>query len=81
VEVHDYHFRVVSTVNAGVHVIMVCQCFKVNVSMKHSVMAGKFCIFSGFKQAQDSANSSVILKEQIKHLKRQIGKRISKAIH
>jgi len=44
-------------------------------------MAGKFCIFSGFKQAQDSANSSVILKEQIKHLKRQIGKRISKAIH
>lgn len=66
-EVHDYHFRVVSTVDAGVHVIMVCQCFKVNVCMKHSVMAGKFGIFSGFKQAEDSANCSMILREQTKH--------------
>ncbi len=46
---------------------MISQCFKMSVSMKNSVMAGKFSIFSGFKQAEDSANCGVILQEQFKH--------------
>lgn len=73
VEVHDYSFRVVSTIDAGVHVIMICQCFKVSVCMKHSIMAGKFGIFSGLKQAEDSANCGVILQETNKTLQMQTG--------
>ncbi len=57
---------------------MISQCFKMSVSMKNSVMAGKLSIFSGFKQAEDSANCGVILQEQFKHYRGKFESEISR---
>lgn len=61
VEIHDHHFGVITTIDAGVRISMATQGFKVELTMEHCVFAGEFCFGSGFKYAHYSANSGVIL--------------------
>ncbi len=60
-EIHNHHFGVITTIDAGVRINMAAQGFKVEVTMEHCVFAGEFCFGSGFKYVHYSANSSVIL--------------------